>query len=365
MNYYRLYTVLPRLVKFIDTLCNWFVRLNRKRLRGETGSDDSYLALNTLFNVQFWMLRLCGPFIPFLTESMYLRLKKYLGENSTKEEYGSVHFLFVPEVNENLIDAETEKLVGVMQKVILLGRVIRDRKTLPLRHPLKELVIIVEDYEDIGNAIVQVRPYIFEELNVKQLKLTKKREEYGIQMEAKPNFSVLAVKAKDKMKVLGGLISKMSDSQVQELRDNGKFLLDNYELVLEDIKILPKCNSAQFTQYEADFDENVIVLLDITPDEEMLNEGVLRDIINRIQRLRKEFKIVPTDDIVIYYEATPAESKLQALLAKSTEFVESNTKKPFKPYDKSLNLTVKGKTFEFMDAKLELWVEKINVNKEN
>jgi len=292
------------------------------------------------------MLRLCAPFIPFLTESMYQRLKKYLGAtNVSKQEYASIHYLLVPDVNENLIDPATEKLVGVMQKVILLGRVIRDRETLPLRHPLKELVVIVEDYEDIGNAIFQVRPYIFEELNVKQLILTKKREDYGVQMKAKPNFPVLAVKAKNAMKSLGVAIEKMTDAQVQQFRESGTYLLDNYELVLEDIKILPSI-SAQFCQYKADFDENVIVLLDTTPDQEMLDEGVLRDIVNRIQRLRKEFKIVPTDEIVVYYQVTPADSDLDKLLKKSEEFLVSNIKKPFRPYDKNVKISVEGKSFE-------------------
>jgi isoleucyl-tRNA synthetase len=349
MAQYKLYTVLPRLIKFIDTLCNWYVRLNRRRLRGEsTDSDDSFLALNTLYNVLYVMIRLCSPFIPFLTESMYQRLKPYLGENASKLEFTSIHYQLVPQLNEALIDSEIEKLVNVMQKIILLGRVIRDRKTLPLRHPLKELVVIVEDYQDISNAISQVKPYIFEELNVKDFKLTTKREEFGIQMKAKSNFAVLAVKAKDKMKTLNPLIEKMTDSQVQELRTNGKYVLNDYELVLDDIKILPKCESAQFSQYEADFDENVIVLLDITPDEEMINEGVLRDIVNRIQRLRKEFKLVPTDDIVVYYQTSKADSKLARLLEKSTEFLETNIKKPFRKFETSLNLQVKPKPFEVL-----------------
>lgn len=165
-------------------------------------------------------------------------------------------------------------------------------------------------------------------------------------MKAKPNFAVLASKVKDKMKKLGGLIDAMTDGQVQELRNSGKYVLDGTELTLEDIKILPKIDSAQFSQYEADFDENVIVLLDVSPDEEMVNEGVLRDVVNRIQRLRKEFKLVPTDDIVVYYEVKPAESKLNQLLGKSIEFLESNIKKPFKQYSKDLSLTVKGKTFD-------------------
>ena len=86
--------------------------------------------------------------------------------------------------------------------------------------------------------------------------------------------------------------------------------------------------------------------MDITPDEEMLNEGVLRDIINRIQRLRKELKIVPTDDITIYFQTSSPESKLDTLLKKSIDFVESNIKKPFRPFDKSLTLTAKSKSFD-------------------
>lgn len=345
MALYKLYTVLPKLVKFIDTLCNWYVRLNRRRLRGETGSEDSYFALNTLFNVMFLMLKLCAPFIPFLTESMYQRIKKYLGPISETLEFDSIHYLLVPEINENLIDQTTEKLVNLMQRVILLGRTVRDRKTLPLRHPVKELVVFVEDYPTIEDDILHVRPYIFEELNVKQLKLTKQKEEYGIQMKVKPNFKVLALKAKDKMKKLSAEIEKMTDAQVSELREKGKFVLDGYELVVEDVIILPKI-SAKFSQFEADFDENVTILLDVTPDEEMLNEGVLRDVVNRVQRLRKEFKIVPTDELVVYFQVANQESKLNALLKRSVEYLETNIKKPVRLYDNSLTLNVKGKVFE-------------------
>lgn len=84
----------------------------------------------------------------------------------------------------------------------------------------------------------------------------------------------------------------------------------------------------------------------MTPDEEMVNEGVLRDILNRIQRLRKEFKIVPTDNITIYYQVTPAGAKLSSLLTKSIEYIESNIKKPFKAYEKTLDLKASPKSFD-------------------
>ena len=176
-------------------------------------------------------------------------------------EHESIHYQLVPAVNAALIDAATERLVECMQRIILLGRVVRDRKTLPLRHPLKELVVIVEAYADIERDIEHVRAYIYEELNVKQLRLTAQRAEYGIEMKAKANFPVLAAKCKERMKTLSGAIEKLADAHVQQLRDQGKFVLDGYELVLEDIKILPKCNASEFSQYEADFDENVSCFL--------------------------------------------------------------------------------------------------------
>ncbi|RNA39978.1 isoleucine--tRNA cytoplasmic [Brachionus plicatilis] len=359
MNAYRLYTVLPRLVKFIDTLCNWYVRLNRKRLRGETGPEDSFFALNTLYNVLYWMIRLCAPFIPFLAESIYQRIKKYLGENAQKLEFASVHYLSIPEVNENLINSDTENLFEVMQRIIVLGRTLRDRKKLALRLPVKELVVIVENYAGIDSAIKNVESYIYEELNVKKFQLSLDKERYGIEMKAKPNFAVLATKVKDKMKKLSGLIEKMTDSEVQEFRKNGKFVLDGIELNLEDIVILPKLDTAKFSQYEPGFDKNVIELLDISPDEEMVNEGVLRDVVNRVQRLRKEYKLVPTDDIIIYYQVKPENCKLDNLFRNSIEYLESNLKKPVKTFESGSNLKIQGKSFDFLDGKVELWIEKV------
>ena len=86
--------------------------------------------------------------------------------------------------------------------------------------------------------------------------------------------------------------------------------------------------------------------MDVTPDQGMIEEGVLRDLVNRVQRLRKEFKIVPTDEIIVYYQVASQESRLNALVKESIEYLESNVKKPVKLYDSSLNLKVKGKVFE-------------------
>jgi hypothetical protein len=103
--------------------------------------------------------------------------------------------------------------------------------------------------------------------------------------------------------------------------------------------------------------------MDVTPDQEMIEEGVLRDLVNRVQRLRKEFKIVPTDDIVVYYQVSNQESKLNALIKKSVEYLESNIKKPVQVYDNSLKLNVKGKIFEVISiTKVTFFLIKFNFN---
>jgi len=129
-------------MKFIDNLTNWYVRTNRKRLKGEsTTSEDSRQALDTLFSVLYTMVRVFAPFTPFLTEHMYQNLR-HLVEG---EKLESVHYVMIPSPREDLIDTHMEKSVSLMQSVIELGRVVRDRKTTPLKYPLPELVIVHKD----------------------------------------------------------------------------------------------------------------------------------------------------------------------------------------------------------------------------
>ncbi|KAH0548327.1 hypothetical protein KQX54_000747 [Cotesia glomerata] len=125
MKFYRLYNVVPKLVKYIDNLTNWYVRMNRRRLKGEGGSKDCELALRTLFSVIYTMVRINAPFTPFLSEFMYQRLLPLLPKTKNNE---SVHYQMIPQAKEELISEETERAVFHMQTVIDLGRIVRDRK---------------------------------------------------------------------------------------------------------------------------------------------------------------------------------------------------------------------------------------------
>jgi isoleucyl-tRNA synthetase len=115
----------------VEDLTNWYIRFNRKRLKGENGLDDTTKALNTLFEVLYILCRSMAPFTPFLTENMYQGLKQFLPES--KEDVRSVHFLSFPTVRKEYFDVSIERAVGRMQTVILLGRQIRESKALPLK----------------------------------------------------------------------------------------------------------------------------------------------------------------------------------------------------------------------------------------
>merc|ERR1712224_550262 len=141
MEAYHLYTVLPYLVKFIDNLTNVYVRFNRKRLKGANGVEDCQMALAVMFDVLMTLCKVMAPFTPYLTELMYQNLNKCLSK-----EPSSVHWELFPDPDKRQKADETiQKSVGRMQKIIELARMIRDRKTRPLKVPLKEMTIVHPD----------------------------------------------------------------------------------------------------------------------------------------------------------------------------------------------------------------------------
>ena len=162
---YRLYTVVPRLLGLIDNTTNWYIRFNRRRLKGENGLDDTLHALNALFEVLFTLCRGLAPFTPFLSDTIYLKLLKHIPKKLQGEDPRSVHFLPFPEVREELFDAEVERRVSRMQRVIDLARVSRERRGIGLKTPLRTLVVIHHNQQYL-NDVGSLESYIKEELNV-------------------------------------------------------------------------------------------------------------------------------------------------------------------------------------------------------
>ncbi len=135
MAKYHLYTVVPKLVNFLEQLTNWYVRLNRPRIKGEMGADEWIMSLNVLFDVLLKCTVLMAPFVPFITDMMYENLSKVLS-NKSKLLEDSIHFLPIPFVLDHLVDEDIEKSVGRMQKIIEIARNLREKKKISLKQPI-------------------------------------------------------------------------------------------------------------------------------------------------------------------------------------------------------------------------------------
>ncbi|XP_068599073.1 isoleucine--tRNA ligase, cytoplasmic [Brachionichthys hirsutus] len=361
MDAYRLYTVVPRLVKFVDMLTNWYVRTNRRRLKGESGTEDCLWTLETLFSVLFSMCRLMAPFTPFITEMMYQNLRQLIDPASVEEkDASSIHYLMLPQVRESLIDKRIESAVSQMQSVIELGRVIRDRKTLPVKYPLKEVVVIHQDPEALKD-IQSLQKYILEELNVRQLTLSTEKDKYGIRLRAEPDHMVLGKRLKGAFKAVTASIKELTSTQLEAFQKTGSIMVDGHELHEDDLRLMHTFDqsSDSATQYEAHSDSQVLVLLDISPDQSMLDEGVAREVINRIQKLRKKGHLVPSDEITVHYCCQPEGEYLDSVVQAHLDFIFATTKAPLLPYPvpKTASVIIEEKT-QLKGSDLELTITK-------
>lgn len=321
MKLYHLYNVIPRLTKYFDYLTNWYVRMNRKRLKGEGGQTDCESALTTLSNVLINIIKMMSPFAPFLSETMYQYLKQLT--HSTED---SVHYLMLPKPLENLIDINIERAVSRMQSVIELGRVVRDRKTIPVKYPLPEIIIVHQDSQYLED-ILSLQKYIILELNVRKISTTTDKTKFGITLRAEPDFKILGARLKQDSKVVVQGIKSLTDVEINEMARQGYREIAGQRIELSEVRLIFQSESLNTDQYQVHSDNDVLILLDVTPDSSMQDEGIAREIINRVQKLRKKAHLVPTDQICVFYEA---DGDLERIAKEYTEFVEGTLKTSFR-----------------------------------
>jgi len=355
---YRLYTVIPRLVKFIDNLTNWYVRMNRRRLKGEGGAEDCRAALETLFGVVLTMVRVMAPFTPFLTETMYQQLRKKCPQFSGPN-FASVHYLMVPQARENLIYEEVERAVARMQAVVDLGRVLRDRKTMPIKYPLPEVVIIHKDQQCLDD-IRSIEKYILEELNVRSVTLSSDKASYGVTVRAEPDHKTLGFRLKGDFKPVMAEIKTLSDSVLTGFLEGEKLTIRGHDISMEDLRIMYSFTGEKSKElgdkYVADSQEDVLVLLDTTPDQEMLDEGVAREVVNRVQKLRKSAGLKVDDQVTMMYTVTPADHHLAKVITKFSEYIQTSSKTPLKLLTSQPGNCIRRESYDLKGAKLELVV---------
>lgn len=315
MDAYRLYTVVPYLLKFIDNLTNIYVRFNRKRLKGRTEEEDCRTALSTLHHVLLTSCKAMAPFTPFFAEVLYQNLRKV---SSGSEE--SIHYCSFPEVKGKRGE-RIEESVNRMMTIIDLARNIRERHNKPLKTPLREMVVVHPDAEFLDDIAGKLREYVLEELNVKSVVPCNDLLKYA-SLRAEPDFSVLGKRLGKSMGLVAKEVKAMSQEDILAFERAGKKTVGTHCLELTDIKIIrgfKRPDDRTEEEMDAAGDGDVLVILDLRPDESLFEAGVAREIVNRIQKLRKKSGLEPTDMVEAYFKSLDKDQSLSKQTLKSQE----------------------------------------------
>ena len=345
MEAYRIYTVTNELLSFLDKLTNWYIRLNRGRIKGDLGDEDCVNSLNILFGALINLCVLFSPFIPFITEFIYQNLKKGLPSDSSLLEE-SIHFLLIPEYEEQLLDNKIEEIMNNMISVIELGRKLREKNKIMLKKPIAKFSVINYDKKFLDNLKI-VENYIVDELNANEIEYIEDESKY-IKLTCKPNYPVLYTKMKeikesitdeeDKDKLLkeveeekkkgneiASKIKKLSEESIKKIKDEGKVNDEGLEIlnthVLIEKKFLPEYENDKVNACMSNTECGVMI--DTTVNEKIMNSYYAREIFHRIQKLRKEIGIKITDNIYVTYEN---DGNLNKIINENKEKMEKDLK---------------------------------------
>jgi len=290
MEVYDTTRAVRRIQEFVsEDLSNWYIRRSRRRFWDSDLTDDKKAVYNTTFEVLETVMRLSAPFAPHVTEEIY--------RNLTGEE--SVHLSYYPEVEEELINEAVEEKMDLVRTLVTLGRGSRETVRIKVRQPL-EKVLIDGKYEDMIKDLV---PLIMEELNVKNVEFAKNLSEY-MNFTLKPNFRELGPVLGKKIGLFSKKLSAMDGSQVVPVLESGGEIevdLDGEIFKAGKDKLDIRIESKE--GFTVSMENNVFVILDTTLNEELINEGFAREMISRIQQMRKNNGYEMMDNIKIFYNA--------------------------------------------------------------
>lgn len=284
-----------RIMNFVDEhLSNWYVRLCRRRFWKGDYSHDKIAAYQTLYECLVTIAKLMAPVAPFFADWMY----KNLNDATVKEAFQSAHLADFPNPNTELIDMSLEQRMGYAQRISSLVRSLRRKENIRIRQPLQKILLpILED--DFEQQVEAVKDLILAEVNVKSIEYIQDSEGI-IKKKIKPNFKTLGKRLGPAMKIAAGLINQFTQADIQKIEKEGKYELsipnsgvfilekEDFEITTEDIPGWLVASEGGLT-----------VALDITITPGLKAEGLARELVNRIQNLRKEKDYNVTDKIKV------------------------------------------------------------------
>ena len=278
---------------FVDAfLSNWYVRLSRRRFWRGDMTDDKLSAYQTLYTCLETLSRLMAPIAPFFSERLFLDLNAVTHRHNVE----SVHHLAFPKYNVEMVDKALEERMQLAQKVCSMVLGLRKKSNLRVRQPLQKIVVPVRD-EAMRTQIERVQHLICSELNVKAVEFLAADNDLLVK-KIKPNFKTLGPRYGKVMKALGAAILAFSQQQINALEADGRCMVSvdgtDCEVLLTDVEIATQ----DIPGWVVANDGSLTVALDIQLTPELVDEGIARELVNRIQNIRKEGFDV-TDRIVV------------------------------------------------------------------
>ena len=310
---YKIPEAAKALQSFVDDMSNWYVRRSRERFWARGMEQDKINAYMTLYTALVEICKTAAPMIPFMTEDIYQNLVRSIDANAPE----SIHLCDFPKVNEAHIDKELEENMDRVLKLVVMGRACRNTANIKNRQPIGQMYVKADfELSEFFDAIVA------DELNVKNVTFTQEVRDFT-SYSFKPQLKTVGPKYG---KLLGGIKNVLSgldgNAAMDELNANGclRFEVNGEEVVLnrEDLLI----DTAQMEGYVSEDDNGITVVLDTNLSEELLEEGFVREIISKVQTMRKEADFEVMDKIVITYEGS---EKAETVFAKNADEIGAET----------------------------------------
>ena len=286
--------------KFVDEdLSNWYVRLNKKRFWGKEMDNDKLAAYQTLYECLMVVAKLLAPFAPFFADRLYCDLGGKMD---------SVHLEKFPVADIDLVNKDLEERMEIAQRITTIVLALRRKESIKVKQPLQTLMIPPVDNTQ-REAIESVKQIFLQEVNVKDVKFV---EGEGILVKkVKCNFRTMGKKFGKLMKAVAAAMDTLSQSEIAQLEKEGKLLInvsdchDKLEVLAEDVDII----SEDIPGWLVGNEGNLTVALDITLTDELRNEGMARELVNRIQNIRKKSGLEITDRIIVTIQPNEQVSK--------------------------------------------------------
>jgi isoleucyl-tRNA synthetase len=309
LDRYELKEAVEPFVGFIDQLTNWYIRRNRSRFWADEESRDREEAFQTLYLVVLTLTKIAAPFIPFLSDEIYLQLKR-------KSDPASVHLCHFPEYKSKLRDTQLEHEMADVQTVVGIGHALRKEHKLKVRQPLS-LAHVVCAHADRLETLKRQKHLIADELNVKDVDFEDDETKF-VALHAKPNFRVLGKKVGKLMNAVQQAVQKLPHAQLVQLMEKHSISLkvEGEEIVLtsEDVAVerQVKGNLVAATEH------GITIALETELTEELILEGMARELVNKINTMRRDENYAVTDRIHVKLKTAP---KIHQAFEKHKEYI--------------------------------------------